>query len=120
MITKYQKVQRSAFAEMFVEVLPVIVFQRFKEVIWNQVLFPKNLFDAVSQASHLRNTWSDKERTAQVDQGERVSCLDSIFFTKLSRKSPSTLFPYNDGCCLHIRSLFQGSDTGLFIPILRR
>ena len=120
MITKFYRSQRSAFAEMFVEILPVIVFQRFKEVIWNQVLFPENLFDAVSQASYLRSMWSDEERTAQVDQGERVSCLDSIFFTKFRRKSPSTLFPYNDGCCFHIRSLFQGFDTDLFIPILRR
>lgn len=120
MITKCQEVQRSAFAEMFVEILLPIVFQRFKEIVWSQVLFPNNLFDSVSQASYLRSKWSDEERTAQVDQGERVSCLDSIFFTKLRRKSPSTLFSYNDGCCFHIRSLFQGFDTDLFIPILRR
>jgi hypothetical protein len=30
------------------------------------------------------------------------------------------LFPNNDGCCFHIRSLLQGFDAALFISILRR
>lgn len=118
--TKHQKVQRSAFTEAFAEILLAIVFQRFKEIVWSQVLFQKNLFDSISRVSYLRNMWSDEERTVQVDQGECVSCLDSIFSSKLRRKSPSTLFANNDGCCFHIRSLFQGFNTDLFIPILRR
>ncbi len=120
LITKYCKGQRSAFVEVFVKILLTIVFLRLKEVIWNQVLFPENLFDVVSQASHLRNTWRDQERTAQVDQAESVPFLNAVLFTKLSRKSPSSLFPNNDGGCFHILSLLQGFDNALFISILRR
>jgi hypothetical protein len=120
LITKSYRIERSAFAEVFVEILLTIVFQRLKEVIWNQVLFPENLFDVVSQASYLRSTWRDKERTVQVDQAKSGPYLDPVLFTKLSRKSASSSFPNNDGGCFHICSLLQGFDTALFIAILRR